>query len=307
MEKQHPHIEIYTDGGADPNPGPGGWGAVLIHPQKTLELSGGEMETTNNRMELTAAVEALRALNQRCEIALYTDSQYVRRGITEWIHGWVANGWRRGKNASSQPVRNADLWQDLHRATQEHDITWHWVKGHSGNAYNERADQLATEGRPKVEEAPLKQNVTTVYLRISGKDARGPYGWAARVLRGDQVETLQGGHPDITANHFTIYAMLDMLNRLPAGEPLQIFTNNSYLYDGITQWVDGWRRRGWTKPDKFRAEWQLLDRLNQQRSIRWIRFGKQNMPDEFAALKESSEEARAMAETMTAPDPIPGL
>jgi ribonuclease HI len=143
MDDKRPHIEIYTDGGCDPNPGPGGWGAVLIHPKKTIELFGGDSDTTNNRMELTAAIEALKALKMPCVIDFYTDSEYLRRGITEWIGKWTANGWRKGKSPQSEPVLNVDLWQALYELTQAHEIRWHWVKGHADNQYNRRADQLA--------------------------------------------------------------------------------------------------------------------------------------------------------------------
>ncbi len=141
-----PHVEIYTDGGCDPNPGPGGWGAVLIHPQKTLELSGGNPKTTNNKMELTAAIEALRALKQPCVIDFYTDSQYLQKGITEWMPGWKRKGWRK---ADGKPVLNVDLWQTLDELCSQHDIRWHWVRGHAGNSHNERADELASAAIPR--------------------------------------------------------------------------------------------------------------------------------------------------------------
>lgn len=139
-------IEIYTDGACKGNPGPGGWGALLRSPTgQEKEICGGELNTTNNRMELTAVIEALRALKRPCQVALYLDSEYVRKGITEWIHGWKARGWR---TAAKQPVKNADLWQQLDGLTHDgvHHITWHWVKGHAGHVDNERADGLANRG-----------------------------------------------------------------------------------------------------------------------------------------------------------------
>lgn len=137
------HVEIYTDGACRGNPGPGGWGALLRHNDHEKELWGGESETTNNRMELTAAIQALRALNRPCRVELYTDSQYVRMGITDWLAGWKRRGW---KNASKKPVKNQDLWQALDAETGKHQVRWHWVKGHSGHPENERADQLANRG-----------------------------------------------------------------------------------------------------------------------------------------------------------------
>lgn len=136
-------VIIHTDGGCSGNPGPGGWGAVLQYNGTIKDLSGGEAETTNNRMELTAAIEALNALKRPCVIELHTDSKYVKDGLTKWIHGWKKNGW---KTAAKKPVKNVELWQALDEAVQRHKINWHWVKGHAGDEMNERADQLATEG-----------------------------------------------------------------------------------------------------------------------------------------------------------------
>jgi ribonuclease HI len=136
-------VEIFTDGACRGNPGPGGWGVVLRSGAVEKELRGGELNTTNNRMELTAAIRALEALKRSCRIALYTDSQYVRQGITEWLTQWRARGW---KTASRKPVKNQDLWQELDTQAQRHDIEWHWVKGHSGHPENERADALANLG-----------------------------------------------------------------------------------------------------------------------------------------------------------------
>jgi ribonuclease HI len=136
-------VVIYSDGACSGNPGPGGWGALLIYGDKRRELHGGEPLTTNNRMELQAATEALDALKRSCTVELHTDSQYVRNGITQWIHRWKANGWR---TASKDPVKNEDLWRRLDDASKRHQITWHWVKGHAGHEQNERADALAREG-----------------------------------------------------------------------------------------------------------------------------------------------------------------
>lgn len=135
-----PQIEIFTDGACKGNPGPGGWGAILRHGERERELSGAEPQTTNNRMELTAAIMGLRALTKPCQVALSTDSTYVRDGITKWIFGWQRNGWR---TADKKPVKNADLWQALLDASRPHQVEWHWVKGHAGHPENERADQLA--------------------------------------------------------------------------------------------------------------------------------------------------------------------
>jgi ribonuclease HI len=136
-------VEIYSDGACRGNPGPGGWGALLRARGAEKELWGGEANTTNNRMELLAAISALEAMKKPVQADIHTDSQYVRNGITGWIHGWKRNGW---KTADKKPVKNVDLWQRLDAALKEHDVRWHWVRGHAGHAENERADQLAREG-----------------------------------------------------------------------------------------------------------------------------------------------------------------
>lgn len=137
-------VEIWTDGGCKPNPGPGGWAAILCFKGTVKELSGGEPETTNNRMELTAAAQALSALKRPCAVRLHTDSEYLKNGITRWHQGWVRKNWR---NAAGDPVKNMDLWRLILEAAKPHQIEWLWVKGHSGNPMNERADELATKAR----------------------------------------------------------------------------------------------------------------------------------------------------------------
>jgi ribonuclease HI len=139
-------VEIWTDGGCKPNPGPGGWAAILRFRGHERELTGGEAATTNNRMELTAAAAALEALTRPCAVTLHTDSEYVRNGITRWHTGWVRRNWR---NAAGDPVANMDLWRRLLDATQRHSIDWRWVRGHAGDAMNERADRLATIARDR--------------------------------------------------------------------------------------------------------------------------------------------------------------
>lgn len=136
-------VEIFTDGACKGNPGKGGWGALMRYGKHEKKIFGGEAHTTNNRMELLAVINALLGLKRECTIELTTDSQYVRKGITEWIQKWQTNGWR---NSNKKPVKNADLWQQLWQETQKHNITWHWIKGHSGHVENEIADQLANKG-----------------------------------------------------------------------------------------------------------------------------------------------------------------
>lgn len=140
-------VQVFTDGACSGNPGPGGWGVVLRFGDKERELCGGADNTTNNRMELTAAIEGLRALNEPCEVVLTTDSTYVKDGITRWLANWKKNGW---KTAAKKAVKNQDLWQELDKQTSRHAVQWQWVKGHSGHSENERADALANQGMDKV-------------------------------------------------------------------------------------------------------------------------------------------------------------
>ncbi len=136
-------VDLYTDGACSGNPGPGGWGVLLLYKENEKELCGGEPATTNNRMELMAAIQGLESLKRDMKVRVHTDSNYVKDGITKWIHGWKKNGW---KNAKKEPVKNAELWQRLEKAIERHDVSWHWVKGHSGHPENERADALARQG-----------------------------------------------------------------------------------------------------------------------------------------------------------------
>lgn len=143
-DKQQLTVELYTDGACRGNPGPGGWGVLMRYGSHEKELYGGEASTTNNRMELTAAIQGLQALTREsCKVALYTDSKYVMQGITEWMPDWKKRGW---KTAAKKPVKNVDLWQLLDAARERHEVSWHWVKGHSGHPENERADALANRG-----------------------------------------------------------------------------------------------------------------------------------------------------------------
>lgn len=147
MSSSLPEVEIFTDGACKGNPGVGGWGALLTQGTREREISGSEADTTNNRMELKAAIEGLNTLKKPCKVTLYTDSVYVRDGITKWIHGWRRNGW---KTADRKPVKNAELWQALLEAAKPHQVDWRWVKGHAGHPGNERADQLASDAANKL-------------------------------------------------------------------------------------------------------------------------------------------------------------
>ncbi|MEM8857959.1 MAG: ribonuclease HI [Chloroflexota bacterium] len=168
-------VTIYSDGGADPNPGYGGWGAVLLYGKHSKQLKGNAKDTTNNRMELSAAIGALKALKRPCEIEFYTDSQYLRRGITEWIDEWVSADFKKKGKA----IPNSDLWRKLNKLIEPHTIEWHWVKGHSGNHYNEIVDKLATEARLDITpQHSINLSLPTLYTRGSCRGTPGQGGWA---------------------------------------------------------------------------------------------------------------------------------
>lgn len=279
-----PEVTIFTDGGADPNPGTGGWAAILIDPAsgKAKELSGGEPRTTNNRMELTAAIRALEALKKPCKVDLFTDSQYLRKGITEWLPGWVARGWRR----KDGELQNEDLWRRLAELVQTHEIHWGWVKGHAGNKWNERADQLATleirKRRGGTGPAAVAAPDAEVYLRVSCSGRKG--GWAALVRhRGGEENVLSGGLLATTSNQLDLLGAIAALEALPSGITVAVHTGSDYLRNGATRWIDGWKRRGWKtqegQPVQNRDLWERLERAMAARRVIWPDVKGRDLPE----------------------------
>lgn len=272
-------VTIYSDGGADPNPGIGGWAALLRFGEREKELSGGEPRTTNNRMELQAAISALAALKRPCRVEFHTDSQYVRRGITEGVEKWAAAGW---KTKGGRAVPNADLWQELRKLVARHEINWHWVRGHAGNPDNERVDRLAREARlaitPRVE---LEAGVPRLYLRVSCKGNPGPGVWAVSLEQDGEWDTFAGSVKTTTNNRLELTAALEGLRLIPEGNRVQIFTTSDYLFQGATQWVDGWRKRGWQKKDGTPVAnadlWRALAEAEKRYRIKWVNAKGQQM------------------------------
>lgn len=277
-------IVVYTDGGARPNPGPGGWAAIVLDGGQRTELSGGEDETTNNRMELSAAIAALEHLPARSKVDLYTDSTYVRQGITSWLPGWVRNNWQRRQGGA---VKNQDLWQRLARATSGHDVSWHWVKGHAGNELNERADELATEeilkrtgGEGPVAAEPAATPETelraTVAVRCVGRNGR----WMVRVEDGSREETLTGRSGQTSANRLALEAALELFSTLPPEPELLIVSGSDYLRQGATEWMNGWKQRDWHTSSgdavKNADLWKRIDRELGRRTIHWSVLDKKS-------------------------------
>lgn len=308
----HCQVEIYTDGGSDPNPGPGGWGAILISGRRTKEISGAEANTTNNRMELTAAIEALRLLQRPCKVALYTDSTYLRNGMTRWMSRWQARDWVK---SDGTPVENADLWRALLNAQEIHDVDWHWVRGHRGNQWNERADRLATQARlalvrPATVECTQRSTATPdkpatrdlppyhIYARGCALGNPGPAGYGA-IITGPQAEQHRsGGWPMATNNIMDLWGIIAGLQSLPERAHVTIHTPSKYVIDGATRWLPIWERSGWRtqsgRPVKNRELWQELSQVMGDHDIEWEHLsaatGDQNSERAMALARSEAEE-----------------
>lgn len=269
---------IYTDGGASPNPGPGGWAAVILDPAGgTEEIAGGAPSTTNNRMELMAAISALAHLGASSAVDLYTDSQYVRQGITSWLGRWRAQGWRRRDGGS---VKNVDLWRRLEGLNRRHRVSWHWVKGHAGNEWNERVDALASAevaargggvaAEPGSDEAVPPDSVR-IFLKVRCVGSRGA--WVAEVVTPDGTVQRSGGAEDTTANRLELECVLELLGGLPPGQPAAVYTGNDYLRRGAALWIHAWKRNRWRTrsggPVKNAELWHRLDRQLEGRRVQW--------------------------------------
>jgi len=280
MTTSTPRVTIYSDGGCKPNPGPGGWGAVLIFDSNRRELSGGETDTTNNRMELTAAISALDALSGPHQIDFYTDSTYVRNGITKWIHGWIKKEWRG--------VKNVDLWRKLHAATQRHTIDWHWVKGHAGNTENERVDDLASAEIARLhDDLGLNEDTDApadvqIYTASSGTQKSSKGGYAAVIVQDGDERAISDTFTKTTVNAIIIQAAIDVLKDINPDVSVDYYSDSEYLIKGISQWVDGWKKRGWKTASggavKNQALWATLDRLTADREIRWKYLNRKDNP-----------------------------
>lgn len=271
-------LVIYTDGGASPNPGPGGWAAVLLSPEGGVEeVSGGAPSTTNNRMELTAAISALAHLDAPSAVDLYTDSQYLRQGITSWLRRWRAQGWRRRDGGA---VKNVDLWRRLEGLDRRHRVHWHWVKGHAGNEWNERVDALASAeiaargGGPAAEpesEAEIPPGSARLFLKVRCVDGRGA--WAAEVETAEGSQRRTGRVSGTTPNRLELACVLDILAVLPEGQPAVVYTGNDYLRRGASLWIHSWKRNRWRTKGGGRVKnaelWHRLDRQLEKRRVIW--------------------------------------
>lgn len=302
-----PQVQVHTDGGCDPNPGPGGWAAILRWEGREWVLAGNEPHTTNNRMELQAAVAALALLERllgRCRIDLHTDSTYLRRGVEEWLPRWAARGWQ---TKAGTPVKNQDLWQLLSELVERHEVRWHWLRGHSGDPLNERADALATEARRRLSppdagaspaapaEAPLPQ--ATVSIKVCGPTPAKRVGWGAVVRQGSSRLQLSGAEDGVHANALLLRAAIEALRALSMPSRVTVISDASYLIEGASRWVSGWQARAWRtkegKPVAHRALWEALLQEARRHRVHWQLAPADGPSDDLLLAAELAADAAA--------------
>ncbi len=283
-----PKISIYTDGACSPNPGPGGWGAILLRDeQKPKEMAGGETETTNNRMELTAAIEALASLSEPHQVEVFTDSKYLKKGITEWLPSWQKRNWQ---TVEKTDVKNKDLWQALSLKTQIHKVTWKWLKGHNDNKWNERADALARVAVKNKTNLPIKDDQSIhIFTAVSFEMKTKRGGWSVILRFGENIKILYGEMPNTTGNRMHLQAAIEGLAAIKKPLPINLYTYSGYLRDGATKWVKQWSKRDWqTKegnPVQHKDLWNKLSMFTQKYDIQWYVADKTNPPCEMQEVK----------------------
>jgi ribonuclease HI len=291
-------VVIYTDGACDPNPGPGGWAAILRYGRHEKELSGSDPQATNNRMELQAALAALQALKRPCRVVLHTDSEYLRRGITEWLPTWISRGWR---TSGRKPVQNQDLWQALATEVERHQAEWHWVRGHAGDPLNERVDRLARAAIPRPALPADDADAVHLFPRASCLGVPGPGGWAVVARRGDRVTSLSGSSAQTTANAMELQAAIQGLTALSRPSRVHLYTVSKYLHQGITRWVAGWQARGWQtkegQPVRHKTLWLALKDAMAGHQVEWhILPTGERPPESEQAATLAAQAARAAQE-----------
>jgi ribonuclease HI len=284
------HVDVYSDGGCRPNPGPGGWGAVIRFPDRQWFLSGNDPDTTNNRMELQAAITALRLLQSgfgRCAVDLHTDSEYLRQGITEWIGRWQTAGW---KTTNGEAVSNQELWQELARLTEDHQVRWHWLKGHAGHPHNERADRLATEARRALRQGapgapPTAEPETEVQLAVKASYRPGENvgGWGAVLRKDETTRELSGRVENTSANALLLVGATEGLRALTRPCSVTVHSDADYLLRGASQWTGTWISRGWRTKDGSpvanEAVWKELLQAAEPHEVHWQLARHDEVPD----------------------------
>jgi len=287
-------VSVYTDGACDPNPGPGGWAVVLLFGTQKKTLTGGDLKTTNNRMELQAVIAGLQSLTRPCRVRLHTDSEYVRKGVSEYLERWKAKGWR---TAGKQPVANRELWEALDEAAERHSVEWIWVKGHAGDPYNEEVDRLAVGMIARPDLPTGDQRAAHIFVGASCLGASGPGGWAAVVRDGESVRELAGREERTSANRLHLQAVVGGLGALAAGAAAHVYTPSDYVAQGAEHWVKQWARNGWQtkdgQPVKHSDLWRAIRQAEQEHKLEWHCL--KNEADRPRESKRADDLARATA------------
>jgi len=283
---------IYTDGACSPNPGPGGWGAVIISPDKAVqEIFGSTQHTTNNRMELRAAIESLKHLPEGCPATIFSDSKYLQQGITLWFEKWLKSNWQ---TMAGSNVQNKDLWKDLIRAAEKHHITWNWIKGHADNDFNNRADELARKAVPR-DPLPLTDNNSIhLYTSVSYSTLSKKGGWAVILRYREKRKVLSGTVAQTTSNRMHIHGTLAGLTAIRHPLPINIYTFSGYLRDGLSRWLDQWAQHGWLTreglPVKHDDLWKQLHSLKKRYTVKCFLTDKTSPPCEVQEAKLLAQE-----------------
>lgn len=287
-------VIIYTDGACDPNPGPGGWAAILHSGAHEKVLTGAEPRTTNNRMELQAVIAALTALKMPCRVIVHTDSTYVQKGVTDYLARWKAKDWQ---TSDKKAVANQDLWQALDVAIQRHAIEWQWVKGHAGDPLNERVDQLAVSMIPR-SALPLDDRAAAhIFTGVSCRGQAGPGGWAVVVRLDDDRRELSGHEAVTSANRLHLMAAQRGLEAAPLDRPVHLYTPSDYVAQGAQHWIKNWAAQGWhtrdNQPVKHRDVWQAIWAASQDRRVQWHCLKDQTRPEESRQAEQLARRAAA--------------
>ena len=266
-------IQIYTDGGCSGNPGAGGWGAVILDGEKEIELSGGNEYTTSNKMELTAAIEALTYAKEHFSnrhIEIFTDSQYVKDGITAWIANWKEKNWMRSK---TKEVKNKELWQLLDKLNDTERVSWNWVKGHAGIKYNEVCDELCQKEMAKIKGGKKWKKDISVFIYSNFDPKRKTGEWKAEIIDDSGKKELAGVENAFTVIFTAAITALAYLREHCNGKKAEICTNSEYLKNGNTIWKKAWQRNDWVKADgkpvKYRELWEKLYSLYNDAFVHW--------------------------------------
>ena len=287
-----PAVIIYSDGSCSPNPGPGGWGAVII-PEKgrKRELSGKVGQTTNNRMELQAALEALRSLPCKSRVELYTDSKYVQNGITSWIQTWRKSGW---VTTADKPVKNRDLWEALDQELEQHQVQWVWVKGHADNRHNIRADELAVAARGRKVLPLLDESAIHIFMGITWRQKSGVGSWSAVLRYRKYLKIIGDTVSDSSANRIHIQSATEALRTLKRRLPVHLYTSSGYLQEGATSWLAGWIQNGWLTREGKKVsnsrEWQVLSDVLAETDVTFHVIEKAMPPCHSQGAKEIAVE-----------------